>query len=73
MKAEHLILAGLLQRLPILEWKWEQITIDFMSGLPHKSRGSDSILVIVDRLTKSSYFIPILIIFSVERLACIYV
>ncbi|PHU05085.1 hypothetical protein BC332_25907 [Capsicum chinense] len=59
VKAEHMRPGGLLQRLPILEWKWERITMDFMTGLPHTSHDSDSVWVIVDRLTKSSYFIPV--------------
>lgn len=59
MKAEHLRHSGLIQRFPILERKLEQITIGFVSGLPHTSRGSDDIFVIMDRLTNSVYFIPI--------------
>lgn len=48
-------LGSLLQRLPISKWKWEWITIDFMSRLPYNSFGSDSVLVIKDWLTKFSY------------------
>ncbi|GJW59338.1 putative reverse transcriptase domain-containing protein [Tanacetum coccineum] len=40
-------------------WKWEIITLDFMSKLPNMSRGYDIIWVIVDRLTKSAHFLPI--------------
>ena len=59
VKAEHQRPAGLLQPLPIPEWKWEHITMDFIVGLPRSSRGMDSIWVIVDRLTKSAHFLPV--------------
>jgi len=48
VKAKHLKLAGTLQPLPIPAWKWEDITMDFISGLPKISSGYDSIWVIVD-------------------------
>ncbi len=59
MKAEHQRPAGTLQNLEIPEWKWDMITMDFMVGLPRTQRGYDSIWVIVDRLTKSTYFLPV--------------
>ncbi|KAH0757160.1 hypothetical protein KY290_020653 [Solanum tuberosum] len=73
VKAEHLRPGGEFQRLPIPEWKWERITMDFVVGLPRTSRGVDSIWVIVDRLTKSAHFIPVHTSYSAERLACIYI
>jgi len=51
VKAEHQRTAGLLQPLPILEWKWENITMDFVVGLPRSPRGNNAIWVIVDWLT----------------------
>nr|GFA52323.1 putative reverse transcriptase domain-containing protein [Tanacetum cinerariifolium] len=54
-KAEHLKPSGLLQQLEILKWKWENVTMDFVAGLPS---GYDSIWVIMDRLTKSAHFLP---------------
>ncbi|KAH0743021.1 hypothetical protein KY290_032665 [Solanum tuberosum] len=69
VKAEHLRPGGEFQRLPISEWKWERITMDFVVGLPRTSRGVDSIWVIVDRLTKSAHFLPVHTTFSAERLA----
>jgi hypothetical protein len=49
----------MLQPLPIHVWKWEDISMDFIVGLPHTSKGHDSIWVIVDRLTKSAHFLPV--------------
>ncbi|GJR92692.1 putative reverse transcriptase domain-containing protein [Tanacetum coccineum] len=40
------------------QWKWENITMDFVTKLPKTTAGQDTIWVIVDRLTKSSYFFP---------------
>jgi hypothetical protein len=58
VKAVHLKSAGPLQPLPIPAWKGEDVSMDFIVGLPKTSRGYDSIWVIVDRLTKSAHFIP---------------
>ncbi|TYK14639.1 ty3-gypsy retrotransposon protein [Cucumis melo var. makuwa] len=49
--------AGLLQPLSILEWKWENVSMDFITGLPRTLRGFSVIWVFVDRLTKSAHFI----------------
>ena len=57
MKAEHQKPLGTLHPLPILKWKWEHITIDFVVGLPCTQVDYDAIWVIVDRLTKSAYFL----------------
>ncbi|KAH9744058.1 hypothetical protein KPL70_003528 [Citrus sinensis] len=57
LKIEHQTPAGTLQMLPIPQWKWEHITMDFLFGLPRSRRGCDCIWVIVDRLTKSAHFL----------------
>nr|GEV80899.1 retrotransposon protein, putative, Ty3-gypsy subclass [Tanacetum cinerariifolium] len=57
VKAEHLKPSGLLQQPKILKWKWENVTMDFMTGLSRTPSGYDSIWVIVDRLTKSAHFL----------------
>jgi len=49
----------LLQRLDIPEWKWYRITMDFVVGLPQTLKKFDAVWVIVDRLTKSAHFIPV--------------
>ncbi|KAL4026235.1 hypothetical protein IC575_014662 [Cucumis melo] len=50
--------AGLLQPLSIPEWKWENVSMDFITGLPRTLRGFTVIWVVVDRLTKSAHFVP---------------
>jgi hypothetical protein len=59
----------LLQPLKIPGWKWEEIGIDFMVGLPRTQAGYDSIWVTVDRLTKVAHFIPIKTTYSGAKLA----
>jgi hypothetical protein len=59
VKAEHRHPAGLLQPLPIPEWKWEVVTMDFITGLPRTGKLHDSIMVVVDKLTKDAHFIPL--------------
>jgi hypothetical protein len=59
VKAVHMKPTGPLQSLPIPTWKWEDISMDFVVGLPKTSKGYDSIWVIVDRLTKTTRFLPV--------------
>jgi hypothetical protein len=59
VKVDHLRPAGNMQPLSIPEWKWKNICMDFIVGLPRMSRGYNSIWVIVDCLTKSAHFIPV--------------
>ena len=58
-KVEHQLPSGLLQPVKIPLWKWERVTMDFVSGLPLTSTKKDSVWVIVDRLMKSAHFIPV--------------
>ncbi|GJZ73008.1 putative reverse transcriptase domain-containing protein [Tanacetum coccineum] len=63
---------GLLQQSEILEWKWEKITMDFITKLPRTSSGHDVIWVIIDRLTKSAHFLAIHEDYQMERFASLY-
>ncbi|GKC54900.1 putative reverse transcriptase domain-containing protein [Tanacetum coccineum] len=56
-----------------VKWKWEKITMDFISKLPRTSSGHDSIWVIVDRLTKSAHFLAIREDYKTEKLARLYI
>jgi hypothetical protein len=73
VKAEHQRLAGTLKPLLILKWKWDEIAMDFILGLPKTPTSEDSIWVIVDRLTKSAHFIPIKVKDPMNKLARLYV
>ena len=72
VKAEHQKPSGLLQPLPIPEWKWEHISMDFVVGLPRSQQNHDAIWVIVDRLTKSAHFIAYSMTYPVERMNRLY-
>nr|GFD40497.1 retrotransposon protein, putative, Ty3-gypsy subclass [Tanacetum cinerariifolium] len=55
VKIEHQRASGLLQQLDIPVWKWNEISMDFVTGLPQTQRRHDAIWVVVDRLTKSAH------------------
>jgi hypothetical protein len=59
IKASHLKLVGALQPLSIPSWKWDDLNMDFIVGVPNTSRHHDSIRVIVERLTKLAHFLPV--------------
>ncbi|GJY69296.1 putative nucleotidyltransferase, ribonuclease H [Tanacetum coccineum] len=69
VKIEHQRASGLLQPLEIPVWKWDEISMDFVTGLPRTQRKHDAIWVVVDRLTKTAHFLPIRKDFSISRLA----
>lgn len=59
--------------MPILKWKWERITMNFVVRLPPMTSGFNSIQVVVDRLTKSAHFILVKVKYTVERLDQLYI
>ena len=73
VKAEHQVPSGLLQPIMIPEWKWDRVTMDFVSGLPLTPNKKDAIWVVVDRLTKSAHFVPIRTDYSLDKLVELYV
>jgi hypothetical protein len=62
----------LLQPLPILEWKWDVVTPDFITKLPRTTKKHDSIMVVVDKLTKNDHFIPVKLTQKETNIAEIY-
>ncbi|GJV33959.1 putative reverse transcriptase domain-containing protein [Tanacetum coccineum] len=72
VKAEHQRPSGLLVQPKIPEWKWDNITMDFVTKLPKSSQGYDTIWVIVDRLTKSAIFVPMRETDPLDKLARMY-
>ncbi|GJX47278.1 putative reverse transcriptase domain-containing protein [Tanacetum coccineum] len=64
--------SGLLVQPDIRKWKWDNITMDFVTKLPKSSQGYDTIWVIVDRLTKSAIFVPMRETDPLEKLARMY-
>ena len=73
VKIEHQRPGGELRPLAVPEWKWDDITMDFVTALPRTRAGYDMIWVIVDRLTKVAHFIPLKTGCSLEKMAQLYV
>lgn len=73
IKVEHKRLGRFLQSLEILEWKWDHSIMDNDIGLPRSSKGHDTILVIVDCLTKCTQVLPTQKIDSLCRLSHLYI
>ncbi|WMV49732.1 hypothetical protein MTR67_043117 [Solanum verrucosum] len=59
VKVEHQRPYGVAQNISLSEWKWEMINMDFITRLPRSRRQHDLIWVIVDRMTKSTHFLPV--------------
>jgi hypothetical protein len=74
VKADYMKLGGLLQPLSILEWKWDDIGMDFIVGLPLIARKFDSIwVIVVDQLSKSAHFIHVHTHYDARRYAEVYI
>jgi hypothetical protein len=59
VKAEHRHPVGFIQPLPIPKWKWEVVTMDFITGFPRTRKKHDSIMVVVEKIMKDAHFIPL--------------
>lgn len=73
VKAEHQVLSGLLQSLPILEWKLDHIIMDLVTDLPTSRFRYDAICVMLDSLTKSVFFLSIWKTNGIDRIAENYI
>ena len=73
VKAEHQKLAGLLQPMEVAEWKWEHITMYFVTHFPCTQRRHDAVWVIVDRLTKPTRFLAVRMTFTLEEFCRLYI
>ncbi|WVZ52724.1 hypothetical protein U9M48_003758, partial [Paspalum notatum var. saurae] len=73
VKTDHLNPAGMLQPLAVPAWKWEDVHMDFIVGLPRTQKGYDSIWVIIDRLNKSAHFLPIKTHYTAATYAELYI
>ena len=73
VKIEHQAPAGKLRTLPIPEWKWDKVTMDFITGLLKTLRRNDTIWVVVDHLTKTAHFLSIRQEDFLDKLTRIYV
>ena len=72
VKTEHQHPTRLLQPLPIPSWKWEIISLDFITGMPRNQNQNDSIMVVVDKLSKTAHFIPIKTTYKAANIADIF-
>ncbi|WVZ62294.1 hypothetical protein U9M48_012058 [Paspalum notatum var. saurae] len=73
VKADHLKPDSMLQPLNVPAWKWEDIYMDFVVGLPRTQKGYDSIWVIIDRFTKSAHFLPVKAVYRANTYAELYI
>ena len=73
VRTEHQRPIGLLKPLEVAEWKWEHVTMDFLTHFPRTPWRHDMVWVIVDRLTKSTHFLVARTTFSLEEFYRLYV
>ena len=72
VKAKHQHHARLLQPLPIPKWKWEVISMGFITGLPKSKKKNDSIFVVINKLSKEAHFIPLKSTYKAVNIADIF-
>ena len=73
VKVEHQKPVGLLQPLEVVEWKWEHVTMDFVTHFPWTSWRHDAVWVIVDRLTNWAHFLAMQMTFTLEEFCQLYI
>ena len=73
VKVEHQKPTGILQSLEVVEWKWEHVTMDFVTHLPRTLRRHDAVWVIMDRVTKSTHFLSVRMTFTLKELYRLYI
>ena len=73
VRVAHQKPTGLLQPLEVVEWKWEHVTMDFVTHLPRTQRRHDVVWVIVDRITKSVDFLAVQMTFTLEEFCRLYI
>ena len=73
VKAEQHNSVGLLHPLEVAEWKWEHVTINFVTHFPRIPQGHDAVWVIVNQLTKSAHFLAVRMTFTLERFCRLYI
>ena len=73
VNAKHQVPSGLLNPLPIPQWKWDNITMDFVSSFPLTQRKHDAVWIIMDRLPTFAHFLLVRLDYSMDRLAELYV
>jgi hypothetical protein len=73
VKVEHKHPTGLLHPLQIPKWKWETISMDFITGFPKTMKQHDAIMVVVDKLRKEAHFIPIKYTFKSIDVANVFI
>ena len=73
VKVEHQKPAGILQPLEVAEWKWEHVTMDFVTHFPWTRQGHDVVWVIVDWLIESAHFLAVRMTFTLEEFCLLYI
>ena len=73
VKDEHQKPARLLQLLEVAKWKWEHVTMDFVTHLPRTPQRHDAVWVIVDLLSKSAHFLAVWMTFALKRFCRLYI
>lgn len=64
---------GLLQPIAIPKWKWEVISMDFITSLPRTVKQYDSIMFVVERLSKVAHFLPVKTTYSTSEVAQVFI